>query len=265
MKKLIFGIVIVILALFLILLLGKNMIAKIAVEKGVEQVTGLKLKTESFNIGIIKTFVGIKNLKLFNPAEYKDKIMFYMPEIFVDYNLSAMMKRKVYLEKVRMNLKEFTVVKNDKGQLNLNSLKPIETKKEVEKPKKKKKEKAPGMHIDRLELKIGKVIYKDYYKKETPSVREFNINLDEKYENITDLNSLVRLIVVKALMNTTIASLANFNIGPLVKDVSGMIKKEIKVDKFLDAGKDIKQKTEETTKEILDKTKDIFKKGFPFK
>lgn len=164
-----------------------------------------------------------------------------------------------------MNLKEFTVVKNDKGQLNLNSLKPIETKKEVEKPKEKKKEKAPEMHIDRLELKIGKVIYKDYYKKETPSVREFNINLDEKYENITDLNSLVRLIVVKALMNTTIASLANFNIGPLVKDVSGMIKKEIKVDKFLDAGKDIKQRTEETTKEILDKTKDIFKKGFPFK
>ena len=261
MKKLILGVVVGILAVFLILFLGKNIIAKIAVERGVKKVTGLTMKTGSFNIGIAKTFVGIKDLKLFNPAGYKDRIMFSMPEIFVDYDLSAMMKRKIHLEEARMNLKEFTVIRNEKGQLNINALKPVEKEKKAKKPG----EKTPEMRIDRLKLKIGKVVYKDYYKKETPSIREFNINLDEEYQNITDPNSLVRLIVVQALMKTTIASLANFDIGPLVKDVSEKLKKEIKVDKYLDKVKEIEEKTGEKTKGLLDKTKGIFNKGLPFK
>lgn len=264
MKKLLFIVVIGILVVLLALFFAKNMIAKIAVEKGVKQVTGLKLKTGSFNIGIMKTFVGIKNLRLYNPKGYKDKVMFHMPEIFADYNLSAMMKRKVHLEKMRLNLKELTVVKNEKGQLNLNSLKPVQKEKDVKAKEEKKEAKSPEIQIDRLELKIGKVVYKDYSKRKTPSVREFDINLDEKYENITDPNELVRLIIVKALMNTTIAQLANFNIGPLVKDMSEKLKKEIKIDKFLDVGKDIGEKTEESTKQILNKTKDLFKK-LPFK
>jgi hypothetical protein len=71
-----------------------------------------------------------------------------------------------------------------------------------------------------IELKIGKVVYKDYSRGTEPFVQEFNVNLNERYSNITDPYKLVSLIVVKALWNTTIASLANFNLDGLKGTIS---------------------------------------------
>ncbi|MFH1868992.1 MAG: hypothetical protein ABH843_08500 [Candidatus Omnitrophota bacterium] len=214
MKNLII-VVVIILALAVTLSFMKNTIAKAGVEKGVQIVTGLKLNIGSFNIGILKTLVGIRDLKLYNPKGYIDKVMLDMPEIYVDYDLPAIFKNKVHLNEMRIDLNEFMVVKNEKGELNLDSLKVVQAQKEGKKPEDKEKAKIPDIQIDSLRLKIGKVIYKDYSKGSEPSVREFNVNIDEKYENITDPHALVSLIVVKALANTTIASLANFDLGGL--------------------------------------------------
>ena len=82
-------------------------------------------------------------------------------------------------------------------------------------PAEKQKGKAPGIQIDTLELKIGKVVYKDYSGGGEPSVKEFNIGIDEKFQNIDDPNKVVSLIVVKALMNTTVAKLTNFDLQGL--------------------------------------------------
>ncbi|NQT95263.1 MAG: hypothetical protein HQ572_02325 [Candidatus Omnitrophica bacterium] len=219
MKKLAI-ILIVIIVLVLVLSVGKNMIVKAGIEKGVKLVTGLQLRMGGLNIGIIKTLVGINNLKLYNPKGYQDKVMLNMPEVYVDYDLPAVFQGTVHLNEMRINLKEFMVVKNEKGELNLDSLKVVQAQKEGKAPEEKEKAKAPDIKIDSLNLKIGKVIYKDYSRGGTPSVREFNVNLDEKYENITNPYALVSLIVVKALMNTTIASLTNFDLGGLKGTVS---------------------------------------------
>ena len=212
MKKLV-SILIVVLVVLFVLSFAKDMIIKTSVEKGVEVVTGLPLKMKSLTVGIIKTLVGIKDLKVYNPAGYKDKVMLDMPEIYVDYNLPDIIKGKVHLNDVRLDLKEFVVVKNEKGELNLNAIKTVQTQKEGAKPAEaKEKGKAPEIQIDNLQLKIGKVIYKDYSKGGAPSVQEFDINLNERYQNIDDPNKLVSLIVVKALMNTSIAKLTNFDL-----------------------------------------------------
>ncbi len=222
MKKLV-TILIGILTVLLVSSFAKDMIVKVSVEKGVELVTGLSLKIRGFNVGIINTLVGIKDLRLFNPKGYKDSIMLEMPEIYVDYDLPAVFKGKIHLQEMRIDMKEFTVVKNEKGELNLDSLKVVQAQKEGKKPQEKTAKeggKAPEIQIDSLELKIGKVVYKDYSRSGAPTVKEFNVNLDEKYKNITDPYSLVSLIVVKTLMNTTIASLAGFDLGGLKGTVS---------------------------------------------
>jgi hypothetical protein len=199
---------------------GKDMIAKIAVERGVEMVTGLQLRMSGLNVGILKTLVNIDGLKLYNPKGFEDRVMLDMPNIYVDYDLPAALKGDVHLYDMKLNLKEFVVVKNKDGKLNLDSLKVVEAQKEGKRPQEKDKGKAPDMRIDKLELKIGKVIYKDYSAGAKPSIREFNVNINEKYTNIRDPYSLVSLIVVKALMNTAIASLTNFDLGGLSNTIS---------------------------------------------
>lgn len=212
-----------ILAILLVLSFAKDMLVKVSVEKGVLVVTGLPLKIRGLSIGIMNTLVGIKDLRLFNPEGYKDEIMLDMPEIYVDYDLPAVFKGKIHLQEMRIDMRQFTVVKNEKGELNLDSLKVVQAQKEGKKPQEKTAKeggKAPDIQIDSLELKIGKVLFKDYSRSGAPSVKEFNVNLDEKYENITDPYTLVSLIVVKTLMNTTIASLTNFDLGGLQGTVS---------------------------------------------
>ncbi|MDB4349489.1 hypothetical protein OAA99_00885, partial [Omnitrophica bacterium] len=54
----------------------------------------------------------------------------------------------------------------------------------------------------------------------TPTVQEFNINIDEKYENITNPYALVSLIIVKSLAGTTIARLADIDLRGLQTTIS---------------------------------------------
>ena len=270
MKKILTSILILILIMFVGVSLIKDTAAKIAVEKGVEMVTGLKLRVGTFNIGIIRTLIGIKSLKLYNPYGFEDKIMLDMPEIYVDYDLGAIFKNKIHLNVVRINLKEFIVEKNKDGELNLDALKPVQDGGKKTEPKSKEKGAMPEIQIDNLELKIGKVIYKDYSKGGKPSVQEFDINLNEKYQNINDPAKLVSLIVVKALMNTSIAKLTNFDLGSLSDSLGGTLTEAQKVltenvAVLQESGKQVTEVAKETTdvlKESADELKDMFKNPF---
>lgn len=293
MKRKIIIIPAIVFAVLIALFFGKNMIIKTSVSAGVKAMTGLKLSIRSMNVGVFKSLIGINELQLHNPPGFGDELMIDLPEIYVDYNLGAFIAGKAHLEEVRLNLKEFIVVKNADGQLNLDSLKVVEAAEEEEVIEKGKKEKTkmPDLQIDLLDLKIGTVIYKDYSKGTPPKERVFNVNIDERYENITDPQSFVRLIILKALKNTTIASLTNFDLGKLQRGISGTVKKtaemaqeakgraieagkdagekvketaEETVDKAAEAGKEAGEKVKETAKEAVEKAADTIKKILPF-
>ena len=219
MKKLMTLLVVILVVIF-VLSFTKDMIAKAAVEKGVEIVTGLKLNMRSFSIGLLKSFVSIKDLNLYNPGGFKDKIMIDMPEIYVSYDLRALMKKIVHVKEMRIDLKEFVIVKNEKGQLNLDSLKSIQAQKEGKKPQEQDKGRMPQIQLDKLQLKIGKVVYKDYSRGTEPSVKEIAINMDQTYHNITDPYSLVSLIVVNVVTRAALSNIVNIDIQGLQGTIS---------------------------------------------
>lgn len=206
-----------ILVLVLGLSLAKDLLARISVEQGVRFATGLPLNIRSFHIGLLETVVKVENLLAFNPPGYPEKVMADIPEIYVDYGLRDLSKGKVHLEEMRLHLRELVVVKNRQGEVNLNALKVARAPRSQAPPpsQPQKKGKAPKVEIDRLELKIGKVVFKDYSRGGAPSVREFNINFHERVENLTGVESLVSLIIMKALMHTTLDQLANFDLERL--------------------------------------------------
>lgn len=230
MKKTWIYILIGALAIILALSGMKNGIVKFAIEKGVKQVTGLKLSIGELSVGIATTRIDIKNLKLHNPRGFEDKLMLDMPEIYVDYDLPAFFRGKIHLKDMKIDMKEFIVEKNTRGDLNLDSLKM--TKKE-EAPEKKKEAKPMEMQIDSLDLKVGKVLYKDYSQGGKPAVQEFDVNIHENYTNITDLKSLISLIMSKALMKTTISKLTNFELNKLTDSISSQL---INGSKLLSSG-----------------------------
>ena len=267
MKREVITIPAIVLVLLIALFFGKNVVIKTSVTAGVRTMTGLKLSIRGMDFGIFKTLIGINELQLYNPSGFVDKLMIDCPEIYVDYDLGAFMKGRTHLEEVRLHLKEFIVVKNEAGELNLDSLKVVkEEEKEVIDEGKKEKTKTRELQIDVLELRIDKVVYKDYSKGTPPKVKEYNVNIDDRFENITDPKTFGRLIIVKALANTTIASLTNFDLGKLQRGISGTVRKTAEMalqtpGRAIEIGKDAGGKAKETAEEKVKKAIEAEKKA----
>jgi len=263
MKKALFIIAIVILITILALFLTKDILIKAGIENGARIVTGLKLHIGGFKAGLLDTIINIDDLKLYNPKGFEDKVMIDMPNIYVDYNLPSIFKGTMHFYTVKLNLREFVVVKDKNGKLNLDSLKVVQADKQEKKPQDIGKDKAPQVQIDVLELRIDRVVYKDYTAGEKPSIREFNVNINEKFTNIKDAYSLVSIIVVKALMNTTIANLVNIDLGGLSDTIKGTLLKATKLTSGTAAA--ATKVLGETSKALTDAAGSITKKlSLPF-
>lgn len=143
LKKLLFLIVF----LLVVLVLARNYVVKIGAEQFVKQQTGLPLKMEGINIGLVDTKIDIDDLKLYNPPNFEEKLMVNIPDIYVDYNLPEIIKGNIHLNEIRFHLNEVIIVKNKAGQTNIDALKALQQpkqegdapKKEEPKPKAEKK------------------------------------------------------------------------------------------------------------------------------
>ena len=250
MKTLLIAIAVLALALVLITLIGKDSIAKAVLKNGIEARAGLKLVIENVDVGLLATSAKIDNLILLNPPGYEDTVMAEISELFLDCDLGALLLGKVHFQKVRLNLRRLFVVKNREGGLNVYALKGVAGKSEagggqaipIKEAKAKRglkeakakrglkeaKAKRGSFKIDRLELKVGKVIYKDYTAGAPIGVIELNLNIDESYEDITSPGDVVKTVLERALVGTTIAKIANIDFGHIRADVAETLKRGVK-------------------------------------
>jgi uncharacterized protein involved in outer membrane biogenesis len=226
MKKFLI-IIIVLIVIFGLTLAGLYMfrdnLLKVAIEKGIEHTTGLDITIGNIKTDIRKTNITINNLLMNNPKDFKDRVMVDMPHIYADYNLSALMQGDIHLYSMIIDIKECSVVKNKDGKLNLDYLKPIQDMADQAKAIRKPQADAPDFRIDNLELKIGRVYYKDYSSGPIPHTLQFDLNMDEKFSDITDADTIVNLIVFKAIMNTTIGSLIRLDINSLRNNIGNTL------------------------------------------
>jgi len=174
----------------------KNTLIKMGAVNGLKKITGLRLEIQDIDAGIFNSRLKIKGVKVFNPEGPAEQLMFDMPLLDVRYELASFFKNKVHLYNLKLNLSQLNVDRGRDGKMNIMSLSALKPKNGGGKP--------PEIAIDLLELKIGKVSYKDH-STDPPTVKEFNLNVDERIQNVTDTRQLVNLILARALMNTDLS------------------------------------------------------------
>lgn len=261
----------IVLAVIVVLVLGRNIFIKAAVKTGAKAVVGLGVTMDKFDLGLFKSYVHIENVQVKNPKGFAEPLMVDIPEVYIDYHLGNILGGVIHLEEVRFNMTEFYVVKQVDGTLNLDSITALtkgdkSTDKEEDKPAKdKSKKEMPDFRVDNLDLKIGKVIFVDYSKGDEPKISEYKINIDEHHENIKNPEALISLIVFKALFKTPIAGMANINLGGLqdtftsgIGAVTGAAGKTL--DSVSDTSKKALEDTSDTIKDAGSKLKGIFEK-----
>lgn len=210
LMRVVIGLLVAVVLIVVVLVAARNLIIKAGASATIKAITGVELKIGSLDIGLFEPVIHIKDLKLLNPAKYPEPMMMSLPELYVKYDLPAIIKGTIHLPEIRLSLNEFVVVKNIEGNINVNELAALQPKASggTQPGQAKPQGPAPKIRIDLLELQIGKVVYKEYRSGGAPREQVYNINLKERYENITDPNVLVGLIVSKALRNTAISGIS---------------------------------------------------------
>ncbi|MBI4398606.1 MAG: AsmA family protein [Candidatus Omnitrophica bacterium] len=216
MKKIITFVLSVIITVIVVFAIGKNLIVKAAIVSSVKAATGVPISIDHLNIDFFDTLIEVRSLKAYNPKGYAEPLMCDVPEIFLDLEAGDLLKRKIHVEQMNLYLKELIVVKNAEGQVNINALKPARKEKAEEpgKPAPAPKKSPFLLQIDSLHLKVDRVVYKDYSVPGTaPSEKIFHVRIDQNYENVNDLKTLVGLIVVKSLTKTSLDRLTHLDLA----------------------------------------------------
>ncbi len=56
--------------------------------------TGLPLKIGHLEVGILRPVIVVRDLKLGNPASFSDPVMVNLHELYVDYDLGALIQKR---------------------------------------------------------------------------------------------------------------------------------------------------------------------------
>lgn len=195
MKKIIKWIVIVGLVGLIVLVVGRNFIARKAVEVGVRGVTGFPLEIGGVNVGLFNGQLAVTDLKLMNPpGDFEEPMFVDLPEFSMHYVFGSMLAGSPHIKEMTVDLDRVVIVKNAKGESNVQRLKGVASGPESE-PKPADKSGATKFQLDVVHIKIGTVTVKDYSKGKL-SERTYNLNLNATYKDIRNSADITRLALM---------------------------------------------------------------------
>jgi uncharacterized protein involved in outer membrane biogenesis len=199
MKKLfkwMFRLILALLLLVLVLVLFLDQIAKSLTERELRSQTGLEVTIGRVSIGLRKPTLTIENLKLVNSSDFGGSTFLDIPELYAQYDLSALRSWKIHLNLVRFNLGELHIVQNKDGKTNLQALE--EHRKQESPSSSSVGSKAEFEVIDTLKLTVGRLKFTS--EKNSADNEEVYVGLkNETLKNVKSLQDLQPLAARIAL------------------------------------------------------------------
>ncbi|MBI4706495.1 MAG: hypothetical protein HY761_01015 [Candidatus Omnitrophica bacterium] len=176
----------------------------------VTNVTGAPTNVGGFSLSVIRQSVKITNFKMYSPEGFPRDIMIDIPLMRVSCDLPSILKGKIYLKELVLDLREMGLVKNKEGKLNVDSLKISQAKGEV-----KKSTKQMPIQIDLVQLNIGRVVNKDYSAQGGPVIKVYDVGVKKTYKNISSIQQLIALIIAESLKAAGIRGLGIYGVSML--------------------------------------------------
>jgi len=255
-KKVFLWVGIVLVVVVVVLLLGRNFAHKTGVQSGVKKSLGMKLAISKINVGLFRSDIRVEGLTVYNPEGFEGELLADLPLIFVDYELGPMFKDKIHLSEVELNLKELVVVRNKKGEVNLNRLKAVAAGRR-ETPAEKAPEKKREMKIDRLVLTIDRVKFVDYSAAGGPKVLEIRIGVDhEEFTNLSSVDDIVRVVALRTIVSAGLTDIG-ITVEDLVAGLADVRSEEMRMLEELDErGREALEEVDEEVKARLEEAEE---------
>ncbi|MFA4990259.1 MAG: DUF3568 family protein [Candidatus Omnitrophota bacterium] len=193
--------------------LARDFLIKSLIGSLATRITGTPVSVGGLSLSVIRQSIKISNFKMYNPKGFPKDILADIPRMSVSWDLAALIKGRLHLRQLELEIKEIGMVKNKEGKLNVDSLK-ISAEKPDEKKKKKPAKQLP-IQIDIVELGMGRVISRDYSVEGQPVIKVYDINLKKSYKNIASAQQLAVLIITEPLKTAGIEGLKVYGVSML--------------------------------------------------
>jgi uncharacterized protein involved in outer membrane biogenesis len=200
-----FRLALLVLVLIVIFLLCLNSILRVIIEHNMSAQTGMDVEIGRFKLGWTKPTVEIQDLKIYNPSKFGGTPFLDIPEIHVEYDRTALLKKDFHLTLLRINLAELDIVKSTDGKLNINELAKTPGKASSKKPAEispnfKKQTGYDFKGIDALNVTFDKAKYIDLQNRHND--REQTIGIENwvvpQVQTPNDLAGLVMFIDLRS-------------------------------------------------------------------
>ncbi len=244
--KVLMGIVVVVLV---VVLAGRNAFLKYGVQTGIKKSLGVDITVDAIDAGILSTDILVSGLTVMNPLDGGQTVLAVVPRIYVDYTLEPLLQRRVECREVEIHVGTITITRKSGWDINLLKLHALM--KLWKREKKLEKETWP-LHIDTLVVTIDQVVYERYTRrgKMRKSVIPLHVQR-ERYENVTSIDEVVRLIILKALVGAGLqdVEMALDVLSSDLKDIGGA---------GLEALHQLEKKAGKDLDAVTDKAKQLF-------
>jgi uncharacterized protein involved in outer membrane biogenesis len=141
--------------------------------------------------------VEIRGFVVTNPPTFPISDFLHLQEFRATAKVRTLFSDQPEFDQMFINVSKLTLVKRDDGTTNAqalqNNIKGTQKQALVAKPSSK-----PSFLIRRLELKIDRLVIVDHSVRQ-PTTREFTLNLDQRYADVTSLEELFAPGVLKNL------------------------------------------------------------------
>jgi len=200
------GLLVLAVVLAVVFFLSLDSVLRVVIQHNIRAQTGMEAEIGKFHLGLLEPVVDIKNLQLFNSADFGGTPFLNIPEIHVEYDRAALAKSQIHITLLRFNLGELDIVKNEAGQTNLFAMGlPVPTQKNLTPGSKikglpdfKRQTGLDFQGIDVLNVSVGTAKYIDL--KDQKNNREQNIGIENQIvNNVKTPADLAGLAVLVAL------------------------------------------------------------------
>ncbi|MFP4472596.1 MAG: hypothetical protein ACLFPX_01825 [Candidatus Omnitrophota bacterium] len=257
MKKILKIIGVVLLVLIILVLVFKSFLIKTGANIALDRMAGMSLTADKFKVGLFHSRADIEGLKVYNPEGFQDRVFIDLPKLYVDYDLFPLLAGKFHAGDIQIHLKEVLLAKNAEGESNIDGFKKMAAGKKEEKPEKKppaEEEKPTDLYIASLQLKIGRLVLKDYSDNaDKPTVDMYNINAQETFKDVKDPQAFAAYVMSKYMAKFVTQAIKNVGLD----EVGGVVKGSIGL--MGDVGKEAFTTATDIGKGAVDTTTDTIK------
>jgi uncharacterized protein involved in outer membrane biogenesis len=193
---------ILILAFILTVAFFRHSLCKLLIVKLVNKATNLTLYIEDLDLDVLNSSLKMSEISLSNPVEFKNRVLGKSKQVFIKYDLPALLTGRIHLPEVKLDI-DVTVIKDKRGNYNIPVLKN-ESKIKLRnvaliqnRLKKDEINKQPKLFIEKLNLSFVKATFMNHKAGvEQTAVIIFTLdNLELK--NISDLTEAINSIAEK--------------------------------------------------------------------